>query len=116
MIAARLSGRPRPSGFRGQFDGDGGRRAVACLFLFGLGLCCSAAAADLEELDARFRAGDYDGCARMAGEEVAKGAWTDLWYRYKIESELARGKYADALASLEGALRRFPASVPLRLL
>src|SRR5262245_34044510 len=122
MLAAALSRRRRSSGFRGRIQGNGGRRRssrsgrlLAWLMLVALGVS-SAWAAALEEVEGKFRAGEYDECARLAGEEVAKGAWSDVWVRCKIESELARGKYPEALKSLEGALRRFSASLPLRLL
>ena len=36
--------------------------------------------------------------------------------RLKISAEMARGKYAEALISAEGAVRRFPTSIALRLL
>jgi tetratricopeptide (TPR) repeat protein len=73
-------------------------------------------AADLEQAQKLFRTGRYDDCARMAGEELAKGGWNEDWDYLKIEAELARGKYSDALATLEGALRRFRGSIRLRLL
>jgi tetratricopeptide (TPR) repeat protein len=73
-------------------------------------------AADLEEAETLFRAGRYDECAQLAAAELKRGAWTERWHHLKIESELARGKSAAALGSLETALRRFPVSVSLRLL
>jgi tetratricopeptide (TPR) repeat protein len=76
----------------------------------------SAVAALPEEADALFRAGRYDECSRLADEEIASSGWTESWRHLKIKSQLATGKYTDAIVSLEDALRRFPASVTLRLL
>ncbi len=74
-------------------------------------------AADLDEAEALFRAGKYDDCARVAAEEISGAeGWTERWRSLKISSEMQRGKYAEALDSLERALRRFPASISLRLL
>jgi tetratricopeptide (TPR) repeat protein len=52
----------------------------------------------------------------MAGAEIARDAEDDLWCLLKIQAELTRGKYDDALVSLEDGLRRYPASLPLILL
>ena len=52
----------------------------------------------------------------MAAEEIDRGLWSERWAHWKIKAELARGKYGGALASLEDAVRRFPASMSLRLL
>src|SRR4051794_34495317 len=71
---------------------------------------------DLGEAAHLFRTGQYDECARMAGEETKVGLWSERWAHWKIKAELQRGKYAEALASLEHALRRFPASASLHLL
>ena len=49
------------------------------------------------------------------GDRVA-GLWSERWAHWKIKSELARGKSAAALATLEDAERRYPASIALRLL
>jgi tetratricopeptide (TPR) repeat protein len=77
-----------------------------------------AAAGDLEEAETLYRTGRYDQCAAMAAEEMgnAGGAWTERWRQLEISAKLARGKYDEAMASLESALRRFPASISLRLL
>ncbi|MFO0952783.1 MAG: hypothetical protein U0835_16865 [Isosphaeraceae bacterium] len=54
--------------------------------------------------------------AKAAGEGIARGEWGERWRTLKIEAELARGKDAEAMATLNDALRRYPASVPLRML
>jgi tetratricopeptide (TPR) repeat protein len=74
-------------------------------------------AADLEEAEALYRTGKYDECARVAAEEIAGAqGWGERWRILKVSAEMQRGKYAEAMDSLERAIRRFPASVPLRLL
>ena len=76
----------------------------------------AAFAADIEEVESLFRTGRYDEVARLAGEEIEKGAWNERFSELKIEAELARGKYAEAKETLEDALRRFRTSITLRLL
>jgi predicted Zn-dependent protease len=90
---------------------------VAAAGLLGLGLVATAAAAaDLEEAADLLRTGHYDECARLAAGEVGRGFFAEPWYRLKVEAEMARGEYQTALATLEEGLRRFPASLPLRML
>lgn len=84
------------------------------LFLLGFSRWCPAA--DLDDLEELLRTGHYDGCARLAGEAIDAGAQGDRWYRFKIQAELAQGKFAAALESLDDAVRRYPASVALRWL
>ena len=45
-----------------------------------------------------------------------RGLWSERWAHWKIKSERAQGKSAAALATLEDAERRYPASIALRLL
>jgi tetratricopeptide (TPR) repeat protein len=89
-------------------------------FLLFAGLALSpaltACAADLEDIEKLFRTGRYDEVARLAGEEITGGAWNERFGVLKIEAELTQGKYAEAKETLEDALRRFRASVALRLL
>ena len=63
-----------------------------------------------------FRTGRYDECLRLVDEEIASDGWNEPLRRLKIKSQLARGKYPEALAALEEALTRFPASISLHLL
>jgi tetratricopeptide (TPR) repeat protein len=90
-------------------------RVFHSLFLFAL-LCIVATAAELEDAAKLYRTGRYDDCARLAEEEINSAGWNEPWRHWKIKTELARGKYAEAMDSLEDALRRFPASVSLHLL
>jgi len=81
-----------------------------------LGLWCSVAAADVEEAQKLFHSGRYDECARAVDEGIDNDPWSEPWRQLKIKNELARGKYDEAMASLEDGLRRFPASISLHLL
>ncbi|MDR3623038.1 MAG: tetratricopeptide repeat protein [Paludisphaera borealis] len=76
----------------------------------------TAHAADLEEATSLYRTGQYDEAAKQAAEAVGRGAATENWYALKIQSEMTRGKYSEAGASLNEATRRFPASLTLFLL
>src|SRR5579883_2203708 len=77
----------------------------------------AAVAADLSDVEELFRTGKYAECAKQAGEEIEGiGFRSEAWYLLKVRAEMARGKYEAALASLEGAFRRHPSSVTLRLL
>ena len=77
----------------------------------------AAAAADsLEDAEKLYRTGQYDQCAEQVDEETKNNGWNEPWRQLKIRTELARGKYAEAMAAAEGGLRRFPASVGLHLL
>src|SRR4051794_40798273 len=102
-------------------DGPGHRPARAAVVLV-LWLACQAGAiapaSDLDLVDAEklYRTGQYDECAKLAGEETAKGYWSEPWAHWRIKAELARGKGPAALAAYEAAVRRFPSSVTLHLL
>ncbi len=85
---------------------------LVSLWLFG---SVTAMAADLEDAEKLFEPASYDACLRMVDEELDNGAWSEPWRVLKIRTELIRGKDAEALAALEDALRRFPASVQLHL-
>ena len=86
-----------------------------------LGLCLFAltswlAAAEPENAEELFRIGKYDECIKVAEQEINDGGWDERPRYLKISSEMARGKYSEALVSVERALRRFPTSVSLHLL
>jgi tetratricopeptide (TPR) repeat protein len=92
-------------------------RPLAWLIPLLLLLAGPTTAADLEEAEALYRTGKYDECARMAAEEITGvEGWSERWRTLKISAEMQRGRYAEAMDTLERALRRFPASVSLRLL
>jgi tetratricopeptide (TPR) repeat protein len=80
-----------------------------------LGLWCPVARADIEDARKLFYAGRYEECARAVDEGIDHDSWNEAWRHLKIENQLATGKYEDALATLEEALERFPASISLHL-
>ncbi len=91
---------------------SGCRVLLLCLMASG-----GAAAAEVEDGEALYRAGKYDECARMAAEEIAGvGGWSERWRVLKALAEMRRGHYAEAMETVERGMRRFPASINLRLL
>jgi tetratricopeptide (TPR) repeat protein len=66
----------------------------------------AAAALDLDEAQAKFRAGRYDEALAAAADTIKGGTWIEGWYLLKARCELARGAYPQALATLEDGLRR----------
>jgi predicted Zn-dependent protease len=84
--------------------------------------CCAlawprpSAAGAFEDAEKLYRTGHYDECVRLIDDEIKTNGWNEPWRQLQIKTELARGKHAEALAALENALRRFPASVTLHLL
>jgi tetratricopeptide (TPR) repeat protein len=65
----------------------------------------------LDEARDLFRAGHHDEAAEMAGERP-RG---EGWYALKIRAEMARGKYGEALRTLEDALGSVPGSLVVRM-
>ena len=64
-----------------------------------------------------FYSGKYDDAAALAkivDAEMGKFSVDERWLLIAIRSQLAVGKYADALASLNQALERFPNSIRIR--
>lgn len=94
---------------------DRPRTWIAAAFAF---LCVApiAGAADIEEATRLFRTGKYDECAAEAAKELEKGWRGDAWFVLKVRSDMARGRYAEAAASLGDGIRRYPASLTLYLL
>ena len=86
--------------------------------------CCAAmvslaaaGAADLEEAAKLLRTGRYEECEKQASAALQGGTHSEDWYALKIRAEMARGKYEEALESLEEATRplsREPDAVPDR--
>jgi tetratricopeptide (TPR) repeat protein len=83
-----------------------------CLGLF----CLQAIGADLEDAEKLFRTGKYDECAKAVEAGIDDDGWSEPWRHLKIRTELARGRDREAIAALEEALARFPASISLHLL
>jgi tetratricopeptide (TPR) repeat protein len=96
--------------------GGSGRLKRAILTLCSGFLCSAAAAADLGEAEKLFRTGKYDECAEAVDLGIENNAWGEPWRHLKIKAALARGRDKEAIAALEEALPRFPASISLHLL
>jgi tetratricopeptide (TPR) repeat protein len=90
------------------------RRAILAL-CFGL-LGSGATAADLEDAAKLFRTGKYEDCAKAVELGIENDGWSEPWRHLAIKTELARGRDKEAIAALEEALLRFPASISLHLL
>lgn len=75
-----------------------------------------AHAADYADIEALYFAGEYDECLAAAAEEVERGVWNDRWPQLLIRCQLTVGKYAEAKATFEQAVRRHSRVLPLRLL
>ncbi len=90
--------------------------AVALLALAALlHFSASLAADDLEDAQTLLYSGKYAECIRAAVKGIEDSSWQESWRHLKIRAELETGRYADALATLEAALERFPVSIRLRL-
>ncbi|TVQ01316.1 MAG: hypothetical protein EA381_05960 [Planctomycetaceae bacterium] len=63
-----------------------------------------------------FQTGQYDAVAELAAQEVERGVWNEKWPRLLMQAQLARGRYAEAVATYEQAIRRYSSSLVLRLL
>ncbi|WP_244952282.1 tetratricopeptide repeat protein [Roseimaritima ulvae] len=75
-----------------------------------------ASAADLDDAEALYAAGDYEGCQTMAAKAVDKGIWNVRWPMLLIRCQLTTGQYADALTTYEAAAKRFTFNaLPLQL-
>ncbi len=108
--------------WRGPLSVGRGRRCrLAGLVLMTFGVCvgswarCSRAD-DLEEAQSLYCSGKYAECIAAAAAAIEAQTWQESWRHLKIRSELATGRYADAVATQEAALERFPSSVRLHLL
>ncbi|MCA9069878.1 MAG: tetratricopeptide repeat protein, partial [Planctomycetaceae bacterium] len=73
-------------------------------------------AEELSEAEALFQSGKYAECIALTGKEIEDGDFSETWRELRIESQLASGRYPDALKSLEEALRRYEESIRLRWL
>jgi tetratricopeptide (TPR) repeat protein len=105
---------------RAPFDREPSVQTTGCRLaaaLLGLGLFLTTSfstAADLAETTRLFRTGEYAACAEAAAEGIAASEYNENFRVLKLRSELALGRYADALASLDGALAKLPYSVQVR--
>lgn len=79
-------------------------------------LTCHASAADLAEVTQLFRSGKYPECAAASEKAIAENDFSENYRLLKIRAEMELGRYADALKTLDDALKRFPYSLQLRWL
>jgi tetratricopeptide (TPR) repeat protein len=73
-------------------------------------------AATLDEAQKLYNTGEYDDCTAACAAAIEQNQWHMAWRLLKIRSELASGRYSDALATYEAAMSRYNVSIPLRLL
>ncbi len=76
----------------------------------------SVIAADLAEITKLFRSGQYDKCVEVSAKSITESEFNENFRLLKIRSEMELGRYADALATLDAALKRFSTSIELRWL
>jgi tetratricopeptide (TPR) repeat protein len=86
---------------------------TACSWLIPIAAGSAAEIGDAEKL---FKAGRYSECAKLAAREIENESWDEDWPYLKVSAELAEGKYAQALETIEQALQQYDSSVRMRLL
>ena len=107
--------RTRPAGLWPLARRSRAARALAgCLLL--LLAPATLVAADLPQAEQLYRSGKYADCVDYAAKAIAAAEFNEHWPLVKIKSELALGRYADALKTLEPALASFKFSIQLRWL
>lgn len=79
-----------------------------------LGFAPLATAADLAVTQKQFLTGQYQECLESATAALKDNDWQESFWTLKIRSELTLGRYADAAATFEAALKRHPNSVQMR--
>ncbi|HWB08327.1 MAG TPA: tetratricopeptide repeat protein [Pirellulales bacterium] len=70
-------------------------------------------AADLRQGEKLYRTGQYAESIEFAAKSISGGEATEAFFLLKLKGEMTLGRYADARATLETALGRFPYSAPL---
>jgi hypothetical protein len=94
--------------FVGRCDSSVCGQIVAILLAFIAGAAFQpsrAAAADLLEVTKLFRTGHYVECVTEADKAIAANDFSENYRLLKIRAELELGRYADALKTLDEALR-----------
>src|SRR5262249_42148621 len=71
---------------------------------------------DLAETTQLFRSGKYAECVKATEKAIAENDFSENYRLLKIRAEMELGRYADALKTLDDALRKFSPSVNLRWL
>ena len=75
-----------------------------------------ASAADFDSALQQYRSGQYEAAAEIAAGEVERGIWNERWPRLLMKCLLATGKYQNAVAVYDDAIKRYPTSLTLRML
>ncbi|MDZ4684946.1 MAG: hypothetical protein SH850_07620, partial [Planctomycetaceae bacterium] len=73
-----------------------------------------AADPDLAGLIKQLRAGEYEACITGATEAIDRRAFGEDWYLVKADAELALGKAAQSLETVQAGLQRYSWSIRLR--
>lgn len=89
---------------------------VAVLLLVTTTQVAETQGAELVEANRLFRTGKYAECIDEAAKGVTENSYTEAFRHLKLRAEMQLGRYADALATLDAALERFPSSIQLRWL
>ncbi len=76
----------------------------------------NATAAEYASTRSLYLTGKYSEAESLAAEEVQGGIWNERWPRLLIRCQMEQGKYADALAVYDEAIKRYPTSLTLRML
>lgn len=63
-----------------------------------------------------FQTGQYDAVMDVAAAEIERGVWNEKWPQLLMRAHLARGRYTEAVATFDLAIRRYSNSLGLRLL
>ena len=79
-------------------------------------LISAGSAAEIGDAEKLFKSGQYSECAKLAAREIEDESWDEDWPYLKASAELAEGKYAQALETIEQALQQYDSSVRMRLL
>ncbi|WP_435011482.1 tetratricopeptide repeat protein [Tundrisphaera lichenicola] len=89
---------------------------VAALF-FGLSIWPAIAGAqEADDPDDLYRIGRYDEAGELAAEQIAERSRSERWYLLKVRSDMARGRYPEALATLEAGVGKVSGGVALYML
>ncbi|TWT33919.1 tetratricopeptide repeat protein [Posidoniimonas corsicana] len=73
-------------------------------------------AATVSEAEKLLLKGSYEECIELAEAEIEEGIRLEQWRHVKAEAELAIGRYADAMATVEEGLESYPQSIRMRML
>lgn len=81
-----------------------------------LSLTLSASAGDLGGAIRLHLRGDYTNCLRACEQALEEGSPSEQWHHWQVRSQLALGRYPEALTNVLTALAEHRASLRLRLL